>query len=158
MEQFQQAHNKTDATIKKALSANSRLEAVQAKGELTLIIRQYQFSADDLEFHQQLRAQEQGLHDQAIKAAQVSKALAELTSARDALIAARNQQRTLELAAVQAIQIREVAEIMAEQAELAAENARNVVERQRETFNQRIEAAHDAAENPAPEPEAKPNF
>jgi hypothetical protein len=155
MGQLQQAHNNTDATMKKALSTSSRLEAVQAKGELTLIMRQYQFSADDLEFHQQLREQEQGLHDQATKA---TKALAELTSARDALIAARTQQRTLELAAARANQAREVAEIMAEQAEQAADNARNVVERQRETLNQRIEAAHDAAENPAPEPEAKPNF
>ena len=155
MDLLEQAQGSADAVMKKALSTGTRLEAVQAKGEIALIVSQYQFFIDDLEFDQQLREQEQGLREQATKA---TKALTELTTARDALITARTQQHTLELAAARANQAREIAEIMAEQAEQAADNARNVVERQREVLNQRIEAAQYAAENPAPEPEAKPDF
>lgn len=141
-----------------ALAARVRVDAARAKGELWTALRGYEQLNEDLGLRLRLATQEREFKTQAATA---TAALKRLAAARAAYLAARDQQRELEQAAIAARVARDLAEVASEEAAKAVEQGRGTVAALREELERVREAAEveQAAQPPAAsQPAADPGF
>ncbi|HEX3135712.1 MAG TPA: hypothetical protein VHX44_19275, partial [Planctomycetota bacterium] len=146
-----------ETALGKALQERSRVAAVQAKGDLSILRHGYDDLLEDIDqrLHQD---QEESEWRKRAGEPGIAKALARLDAARTALNKARTAQRNLDEAAAKAQVGRELAEIAAEEAQEAAEHIRQDTDQMREELEQRRQQVRDALDNPEPKPEGDTKF
>jgi hypothetical protein len=146
-----------EQALAKALAARALLDATQAKGELQGLMRSYDQLGEDLSLRLRLAEQEREFRTQAATA---TAALKRLAAARAAYLAARDQLREQEQAAIRARLARELAELAAEEAQKAVERSRGTVSALRDELDRVRQAAEaeQAAKPATAQAAADPGF
>lgn len=153
-----QQRDTAEQAMTKALTARIRLDALQAKGELWQVLRGYEQLSEDLTMRLRLATQEREFKAQAATA---TAALKRLAAARTAYLAARDQLRDQEQAAIRARLARDLAELTNEEAQKAVERSRATVSSLRDELDrvrQAAEAEQAAQPAAAQNPSADPGF
>lgn len=145
------------ARLGKALEGGSRVDALQAKAALRIVLRDHEVFAeefaqrrerDENEKEWRTRANEPGVAD----------ALARLDAAWTAMDGARARQVEADHAAIRSELARELAEVEAETAQVAAERSRQEMDQAREALDLSRQRVIDVLENPQPKPEGDTKF
>jgi hypothetical protein len=152
-----QERTATIARLRKALETGSRVDALQAKAALRIVLRDHEIFAEEFE---QRREREETEKEWRMRANEpgVADALAKLDVAWTAMDGARARQVEADHAAIRSELARELAEVEAEVAQFTAERSRQEMDQVREALELSRQRVIDVLENPQPKPEGDAKF